>query len=99
MSLKMSSIASVMSLLMVSLPLSGCAAGDLMAALKEGLRAPAKGTVVICPPELPNPPDSVLVALDGVRKIDPLADKWTVDLEKHYEAQDAARPKCAARHG
>lgn len=53
------------------------------------------GTIPSCLPPLPAPPDSVLDALDTAAQKDPHAGQWTVDLEKHYEQQDA----CAKRRG
>lgn len=52
---------------------------------------------VICPPELPPPPHSVLDSLDNAAASDPEAKGWVVDLEKQYQYQDAARPYCAPR--
>jgi hypothetical protein len=45
--------------------------------------------VIACPPPLPDPPESVVDALDAAARTDPKAGGWIISLAKHYQDQDA----------
>lgn len=83
------------SLLMVMLPLSGCAQG--LASLRGALSPESPPVTLVCPKPLPDPPRSIIDALDAAQKNDPLAEAWTVALVRHLEAQDECAGASAAR--
>lgn len=91
MSSKLNTTASLLSLLLLTMPLTGCGT----AWLREVFRGESKGTVVSCPPPLPLLPESALNALETAAAVHPEVGAWVVSLEKQYEFQDT----CAARHG
>lgn len=83
---------STIALLLLTMPLQGCVLEQLLVGLRS-----SGGTSFVCQPELPPPPDSVVDALSDAATRDRSAGEWTVDLEKHYQMQDAARPKCRGK--
>ncbi len=76
--------------------LSGCASAQRALDSLRKFSAPQVATVIICPPELPAMPESAVDALVAAAVADPAVQNWLISVEKHYETQDALRPKCKA---
>lgn len=78
---------SLIALLMLTMPLTGCSSG-LTQLLDWGTARPAP--VGICP-DLDEPPAAVVSALRSAAAIHPEVGAWSVKLEKHYEQLDACK--------
>lgn len=91
MRVKLSSMTSLLALLTIPMLPSGCA--NALDALERVARRPQTVPVIVCSPRLSEIPENGVDALVEASEHHPEVGDWMVDLERHYQAQDA----CQAR--